>query len=83
MHRAADSDPIQAAAAWMAYITAYGALVEGNPVAAGDHVLLLAASGGVGLAAIDVAKPDRRDPDRHDPPADKEQRLLDAPAPRT
>ncbi|MEV5176899.1 hypothetical protein AB0L10_38835 [Streptomyces flaveolus] len=39
----------------MACITAYGALVEGAPVAKGDHVLLLAASGGVGLAVIEVA----------------------------
>ncbi|MGW2068870.1 zinc-dependent alcohol dehydrogenase family protein [Streptomyces sp. NPDC001953] len=78
VHRAADSDPIQAAAAWMAYITAYGALVEGNPVAAGDHVLLLAASGGVGLAAIDVANRIGAIPIATTRSADKEQRLLDA-----
>ncbi|MFJ5223108.1 zinc-dependent alcohol dehydrogenase family protein [Streptomyces sp. NPDC088400] len=53
--RAADSDPVVAASIWMAYASAYGALVEGSPLAAGDHVLLIAATGGVGLAAIEVA----------------------------
>lgn len=53
--RTAASDPVFAAATWMAYVSAYGALVEGNPVARGAHVLLTAATGAVGLAAIEVA----------------------------
>ncbi|MFD3452717.1 zinc-dependent alcohol dehydrogenase family protein [Streptomyces sp. NPDC058691] len=78
VRRAADSDPVEAAATWMAYVTAYGALVEGSPVAAGDHVLLLAASGGVGLAALEVANRIGAVPIATTRSADKKQRLLDA-----
>ncbi|MBB4686338.1 zinc-dependent alcohol dehydrogenase family protein [Amycolatopsis jiangsuensis] len=43
------------AAVWMAYFTAFGGLVETGGLRAGDHVVVTAATGGVGLAALDVA----------------------------
>lgn len=46
----------QAAASWMMYVTAYGALVEYGEVKKGDHVLINAASSSVGLAAIQIAR---------------------------
>jgi NADPH:quinone reductase-like Zn-dependent oxidoreductase len=46
---------VEAAATWIAYATAYGALVEKAGLRAGDHVLITAASSAVGLAAIQVA----------------------------
>ncbi len=45
----------EAAAVWVAYSTAYGALVEKAGIRPGDHVLITAASGGVGRAAIQIA----------------------------
>jgi len=47
---------IEAAAVWMQYTTAYGALVELGKVGPGDFVLITAASSSVGLAAIQIAK---------------------------
>src|SRR5215469_3624720 len=44
----------EAAAIWMQYLTAYGALVEIAPLAKGDAVLITAASSSVGLAAIQI-----------------------------
>jgi NADPH:quinone reductase-like Zn-dependent oxidoreductase len=46
----------EAAAVWVAYSTAYGALVEKAGMRPGDHVLVSAASGGVGRAAIQIAR---------------------------
>jgi NADPH:quinone reductase-like Zn-dependent oxidoreductase len=46
---------IEAAAFWVAYSTAYGALVEKARMRPGDHVLITAASGGVGRAAMQIA----------------------------
>lgn len=46
----------EAAAVWVAYSTAYGALVEKAGMRPGDHVLITAASGGVGRAAVQVAR---------------------------
>ena len=46
--------PVQAAAIWMQYLTAYGALVEIGKVAPGDFVIISAASSSVGLAAIQM-----------------------------
>jgi NADPH:quinone reductase-like Zn-dependent oxidoreductase len=45
----------EAAAIWVAYSTAYGALVEKARMRPGDHVLITAASGGVGRAAMQIA----------------------------
>jgi NADPH:quinone reductase-like Zn-dependent oxidoreductase len=46
----------EAAAVWVAYSTAYGALVEKAGMRPGDHVLITAASGGVGRAAVQIAE---------------------------
>jgi NADPH:quinone reductase len=45
----------QAAAIWMQYATAYGALIDIGQLKAGDTVLIPAASSSVGLAAIQIA----------------------------
>jgi NADPH:quinone reductase-like Zn-dependent oxidoreductase len=46
----------QAAATWMQYLTAYGALVHYGAVKAGDFVSIPAASSSVGLAAIQIVR---------------------------
>ncbi|MET0476252.1 MAG: zinc-dependent alcohol dehydrogenase family protein [Mycobacterium sp.] len=48
-------DAVGAAALWVSYSTAYGALIEKAGMRPGDHVLITAASSGVGLAAIQIA----------------------------
>ncbi|MBT0962943.1 zinc-dependent alcohol dehydrogenase family protein [Denitromonas iodatirespirans] len=48
--------PLDAAALWMAYLTAYGALVDIGQLGAGDVVLVGAASSSVGLATIQLAR---------------------------
>lgn len=48
-------DPVAAAALWVSYSTAYGALVEKAGMRPGDTVLITAASSSVGLAAIQIA----------------------------
>lgn len=53
--RPPELDPTLAAALWVAYSTAYGALVEKARMRAGDTVLITAASSAVGLAAIQIA----------------------------
>ncbi|MDD5037405.1 MAG: zinc-dependent alcohol dehydrogenase family protein [Methylococcaceae bacterium] len=45
----------QAAAVWMQYVTAYGALVEIADLKAGEYVLIPAASSSVGIAAVEIA----------------------------
>ncbi|WP_370599646.1 zinc-dependent alcohol dehydrogenase family protein [Pseudomonas nitroreducens] len=45
-----------AAATWMQYLTAYGALVQVAGLRAGDFVVITAASSSVGLAAIQIAR---------------------------
>jgi NADPH:quinone reductase-like Zn-dependent oxidoreductase len=46
---------VEAAAIWMQYVTAYGALVRLGHLGAGDAVIITAASSSVGLAAIQIA----------------------------
>lgn len=46
----------QAAASWMMYVTAFGALIEYGDLKPGDRVLINAASSSVGLAAIQIAR---------------------------
>ncbi|MGP0074239.1 MAG: zinc-dependent alcohol dehydrogenase family protein [Bryobacteraceae bacterium] len=46
--------PTEAAAIWMQYLTAYGALVTYGGLKRGDFVLITAASSSVGLAAIQI-----------------------------
>lgn len=62
----------------MAYLTAYGALVEDGRTRPGDHVLITAASSSVGLAAIQTALHIGAIPIATTRTADKKQRLLDA-----
>ncbi|MEU4475356.1 zinc-dependent alcohol dehydrogenase family protein [Micromonospora sp. NPDC023888] len=76
--RPAHLDPTRAAAVWMAYITAYGPLIESGKVRPGDHVLITAASSSVGLAAIQLANHIGAIPIATTRGADKKQRLLDA-----
>ncbi len=45
----------EAAAAWMQYLTAYGALIDIAKLTHGDTILIPAASSSVGLAAIQLA----------------------------
>lgn len=45
----------EAAALWMPYLTAYGALIDVAEVGKGDAVVITAASSSVGLAAIQIA----------------------------
>lgn len=47
---------VEAAASWMMYITAFGALIEYGQLCAGQHVVIRAASSSVGLAAIQIAR---------------------------
>jgi len=46
----------EAAAIWMQYVTAYGALIEIAGLRAGEFVVITAASSSVGLAAIQIAR---------------------------
>ncbi len=48
--------PIQGAAIWMQYVTAYGALIGIAGLKKGDFVVIPAASSSVGIAAIEIAK---------------------------
>ena len=41
---------------WMQYLTAYGALIHQGHLAAGEFVIIAAASSSVGIAAIEIAK---------------------------
>jgi NADPH:quinone reductase-like Zn-dependent oxidoreductase len=52
----ANLTPTQAAAIWMQYLTAYGALVHIGGVKTGDFVAIPAASSSVGLAAIQIVR---------------------------
>ncbi|MFJ3901792.1 zinc-dependent alcohol dehydrogenase family protein [Streptomyces sp. NPDC090025] len=48
-------DAVAGAAAWLAYSTAYGGMVEAGGLGPGDHVVITGASSGVGTAAIQTA----------------------------
>ncbi|MFF2041114.1 zinc-dependent alcohol dehydrogenase family protein [Kitasatospora sp. NPDC058170] len=56
VHRPPGLDPVRAAALWMPYLTAYGALAADGHLRPGDHALITAASSSVGLAAIRTAR---------------------------
>jgi len=53
--RPAGLDATRAAALWVAFSTAYGALIEKAGMQPGDQILITAASSSVGLAAIQIA----------------------------
>jgi NADPH:quinone reductase-like Zn-dependent oxidoreductase len=48
--------PVEGAAVWMQYLTAYGALIGIAQLAKDDFVVITAASSSVGIAAIQIAK---------------------------
>jgi NADPH:quinone reductase-like Zn-dependent oxidoreductase len=48
--------PVEGAAIWMQYLTAYGALIAIAHVTKGDFVVITAGSSSVGIAAIEIAK---------------------------
>ena len=52
----ASLSPVEGAAVWMPYSTAFGALVEFGKLGPGDVVIITAASSSVGLAAIQIAR---------------------------
>ena len=67
-----------AAAAWMAFLTAYGALIEIARIGTGDAVVIPAASSSVGLAAIQLANRVGATPIALTRTGDKRARLLEA-----
>jgi len=69
---------IQAAATWMKYVTAYGALVDIGNLQKGETVLIRAASSSVGLAAIQIANFLGANPVALTRTSEKRQALLDA-----
>lgn len=69
---------VEAAAAWMQYVTAYGALVDVAGLAKDDFVVVTAASSSVGLAAIQVARMVGATPIAVTRTSAKRQALLDA-----
>ena len=54
-HHPASLSWAEAAAVWMQYLTAYGALIDIAGLKSGDTVVIPAASSSVGLAAIQIA----------------------------
>jgi NADPH:quinone reductase-like Zn-dependent oxidoreductase len=48
--------PVEGAAIWLQYVTAYGALIATARLGEGDFVVITAASSSVGIAAIEIAK---------------------------
>ena len=72
---------IQAAALWMQYLTAYGALIDIGGLTSGDFVVIPAASSSVGLAAIQIARQAGATAIATTRTAAKKQALFDAGAP--
>ena len=72
---------IEAAALWMQYLTAYGALIDIGGLTAGDVVIIPAASSSVGLAAIQIARMVGATAIATTRTGAKKQALLDAGAP--
>ena len=53
--RPVEVDAVTGAAAWLAYSTAYGGMVEAGGLRPGGHVVITGASSGVGTAAVQTA----------------------------
>jgi NADPH:quinone reductase-like Zn-dependent oxidoreductase len=68
----------EAAAAWMQYITAYGALIDVAKLAKGDFVVITAASSSVGIASIQIANMIGATPIATTRTGSKRQALFDA-----
>ena len=77
----ASLSPVQAAAVWMQFCTAYGALVALGKVGKGDFVLVTAASSSVGLAALQIARAEGATAIATTRTSAKRQALLDLGAP--
>ncbi|MFD9858246.1 zinc-dependent alcohol dehydrogenase family protein [Streptomyces alboflavus] len=75
--RPADVDAVTAAAVWLTYTTAYGALHLRAGMRPGDHVLITGASSGVGTAALQVARRAGATPIATTRTEDKRRQLLD------
>ena len=69
---------VEAAATWMKYVTAYGALVDIGQLQKDEVVLIRAASSSVGLAAIQIANSLGAIPVALTRTSEKRQALLDA-----
>ena len=65
-HHPASLSWVEAAAVWMQYLTAYGALIDIAGLTKGDTIVIPAASSSVGLAAIQIANKVGAVPDRPD-----------------
>lgn len=78
VHHPAGLTPVEGAAVWMPYLTAYGALAEDGHLRPGDFVLITAAASSVGLAAIRTARRLGAVPIATTRTASKKQHLLDA-----
>jgi NADPH:quinone reductase-like Zn-dependent oxidoreductase len=68
----------EAAAVWMQYVTAYGALIDVGHLTGGDALVIPAASSSVGLAAIQIANKVGATPIALTRGGSKRQALLDA-----
>ncbi len=82
VHRPPQVSAVIGAASWMAFLTAYGALVDIGRLRPGDHVVITAASSSVGLATIQTALRLGAIPVATTNDPGKEQRLLEAGAAR-
>jgi NADPH:quinone reductase-like Zn-dependent oxidoreductase len=77
-HHPASLSWVDAAAVWMQYLTAYGALIDIAGLTKGDRVVIPAASSSVGLAAIQIANKVGAVPVALTRGRSKRQALLDA-----
>jgi NADPH:quinone reductase len=77
-HHPASLSWIDAAAVWMQYLTAYGALIDIAGLICGDTIVIPAASSSVGLAAIQIANKVGAVPIALTRGSSKRQALLDA-----
>lgn len=75
--RAAEVDAVTAAAVWVTYSTAYGALLQTAGMLPGQHVLITGASSGVGTAALQVVRRSGAVPIATTRTEAKRQRLLE------
>lgn len=78
VHHPASLSWVEAAAAWMQYMTAYGALIDIAGLKSGETVVIPAASSSVGLAAIQIANRVGAIPVAVTRSSSKRQALLDA-----
>jgi NADPH:quinone reductase-like Zn-dependent oxidoreductase len=77
-HHPASLSWAEAAAVWMQYLTAYGALIDIGNLTRGDTILIPAASSSVGLAAVQIANRVEAVPVALTRGKSKRQALLDA-----